>query len=83
MVQAGNGLRPDGRQAHVRLLSANHLKERKQLDQRTYQRHRYRGASSNLFYASVLDDDSASVFSGMILVEEERTTPAPTRATAT
>ena len=56
--------------AHVRLLSANHLKERKQLDQRTYQRHRYRGASSNLFYASVLDDDSASVFSGMILVEE-------------
>lgn len=59
-----------GDEANVRLLSANHLKERKELDQRTYQKHRYRGASSNLFYANVLDDDSVSIFSGMILVEE-------------
>lgn len=56
--------------ARVRLFSANHLKERKELDQRTYQKHVYRGASSNLLYANVLDDDSASVFSGMILVGE-------------
>lgn len=56
--------------ANVRLFSANHLKERRELDQRTYQKHIYRGASSNLFYANVLDDDSSSIFSGMILVEK-------------
>lgn len=59
-----------GDSARVRLLSANHLKENKKLDQRTYQKHLYRGASSNLFYANVLDDESSSIFSGMILVAE-------------
>lgn len=60
----------NGDGANVRLLSANHLKENKELDQRTYQKHLYRGASSNLLYANVLDDESTSIFSGMILVAE-------------
>lgn len=60
----------NGDGAGVRLLSANHLKENKELDQRTYQNHLYRGASSNLLYANVLDDESSSIFSGMILVAE-------------
>lgn len=59
-----------GDSANVRLLSANHLKENRELDQRTYQKHLYRGASSNLFYANILDDESTSIFSGMILVAE-------------
>lgn len=60
----------NGDSASVRLLSANHLRENKNLDQRTYQKHVYRGASSNLLYANVLDDESSSIFSGMILVAE-------------
>lgn len=59
-----------GDSANVRLLSANHLKENKALDQRTYQKHLYRGASSNLLYVNVLDDETASIFSGMILVAD-------------
>lgn len=59
-----------GDSASVRLLSANHLKEKKELDQRTYQKHLYRGASSNLLYANVLDDEAGSIFSGMILVAD-------------
>lgn len=58
-----------GAGADVRLLSANHLTERRELDQRTHQRHAFRGASSNLLYTNVLDDDAKSIFSGMILVE--------------
>ena len=50
--------------------NANHLKENKELDQRTCQKHLYRGASSNLLYANVLDDEASSIFSGMILVAE-------------
>lgn len=60
----------NGDGAGVRLLSANHLKENKELDQRTCQKHLYRGASSNLLYANVLDDEASSIFSGMILVAE-------------
>ena len=54
----------NGDGAGVRLLSANHLKENKELDQRTCQKHLYRGASSNLLYANVLDDEASSIFSG-------------------
>lgn len=60
----------NGNNANVRLFSANILKGNKELDQRTYQKHNYRGASSNLLYSNVLDDKSSSVFSGMILVAE-------------
>lgn len=60
----------NGDNANVRLFSANHLKENRALDQRTYQKHLYRGASSNLLYANVLDDEASSIFSGMILVAE-------------
>ena len=52
----------NGDGAGVRLLSANHLKENKKLDQRTCQKHLYRGASSNLLYANVLDDEASSIF---------------------
>ena len=37
---------------------------------RVCQKHLYRGASSNLLYANVLDDEASSIFSGMILVAE-------------
>lgn len=60
----------NGDSANVRLFSANHLKENRKLDQRTYQKHLCRGASSNLLYANVLDDETSSIFSGMILVAE-------------
>ncbi len=60
----------NGDSANVRLFSANHLKGNRELDQRTYQKHLYRGASSNLLYANVLDDEASSIFSGMILVAE-------------
>ncbi|MFR4416644.1 MAG: SufD family Fe-S cluster assembly protein [Akkermansia sp.] len=51
----------NGDSANVRLLSASHLKENKELDQRTYQKHLYRGASSNLLYVNVLDDEASGI----------------------
>lgn len=60
----------DAEEANIRLYSANRLTNHQQLEQRTYQHHTHRGTASNLYYANVLNDHAAAVFSGMIRIDE-------------
>lgn len=60
---AGEGARSD-------MFSLNPLRGARQVDQRTLQDHAAPGASSDLLYLNALDDQSRSIFSGLIKVEE-------------
>lgn len=54
--------------ADVQLFSANHLDGHQILDQHTRQIHHAGGASSNLLYKNVVDEDATAIFAGNIYV---------------
>lgn len=58
-----------GEGSRSEMLSLNPLDGKRQIDQRTLQDHAAPSASSDLLYLNALDDDTRSIFAGLIKVE--------------
>jgi len=62
--------RLEGAGAHSDMLSVSIPAREQEVDQRTFQHHVSEGAYSDLLYKNTLYDDSKTVFSGLIFVDE-------------
>ena len=63
--------RLEGENSHSDMLSVSIARDEQEYDQRTFQHHASARSYSDLLYKNTLYDESRTIFSGLILVDEE------------